>query len=463
MPRTNDASAASSGSNGQSTIGEAIYALTDEQILDIDDAEVAPPPRDAGTQQGVILSEAKDQRPGVAASDDERTRPAVSDRASERANRAVDSSGPSAPQNDTQTHSTHESPATSHQTPITSHESPPQWLAQAMNDPQQGGPARQFWESAQQTRAQAAQLASLDRAYFGAPGAPPAQLAESREALAQQLLREDPAAFREMLAAGLRALQQQGVIPSEGDASASSAQAGKDQRPGVPASKDKRISTASEPQVTNHESRLAHYAAFERAANDDLDRAVRPEIARVLERALPAGNNESAHTTQERLSSLVRAEIEAALRQDRALGEQVAQVLRSRTFDDATRAQVVRLIAARATSLVPAASRRVLSEWTQSALAAHRARRAAPSSSVILSEGDASASSGQAGKDQRQGVLASEDQRIGATTSERASERGHRGMDSSGRARRVPQNDRAGNSPRTINYRALSDEEILDL
>src|SRR5207245_7735832 len=57
MPHTNDASAASSGSNGQSTIGEAIYALTDEQILDIDDAEVAPPPRDAGTQQGVILSE----------------------------------------------------------------------------------------------------------------------------------------------------------------------------------------------------------------------------------------------------------------------------------------------------------------------------------------------------------------------------------------------------------------------
>ena len=204
MPHTNDASAASSGSNGQSTIGEAIYALTDEQILDIDDAEVAPPPRDAGTQQGVILS--------------------------------------------------------------------------------------------------------------------------------------------------------------EGDASASSGQAGKDQRPGVPAAMDERSSTANEPQITNHESRLAQYAAFERAANDDLDRAVRPEIARVLERALPAGNNEPARATQERLSGLVRTEIETALRQDRALGEQVAQLLRSRTFDDATRAQVVRLIAARATSLVPAASRRVLAE-----------------------------------------------------------------------------------------------------
>ncbi len=456
MPHTNDASAASSGSNGQSTIGEAIYALTDEQILDIDDAEVAPPPRDAKSsalpeKASVILSEAKDQRPGVSASQDDPTGPAVSDRASERANRSVDSSlspaQPALAQNDVAT------PSAARDSQAANHESPPEWLAQAMNDPQQGGPARQFWKSAQQTRAQAAQLASLDRAYFGAPGAPPAQLAESREALAQQLLREDPAAFREMLAAGLRALQPQGAILREGDASASSGQAGKDQRPGIPASKDERISTAHESPVTNHESRLAHYAAFERAANDDLDRAVRPEIARVLERALPAGNNESARATQERLSGLVHAEIETALRQDRALGEQVAQLLRSHTFDDATRAQVVRLIAARATSLVPAASRRVLSEWTQSALAAHRARRAATSSSVILSEA----------KDQRQGVLASEDQRTGAAASERASERGNRGMGSSGHARRVPQNDRAGNSPRTINYRALSDEEILDL
>jgi len=265
MPHTNDASAASSGSNGQSTIGEAIYALTDEQILDIDDAEVAPPPRDASTQQGVILIEGdasassgqagKDQRPGVSASRDDSTGPAVSDGASERGNRAVDSSLPPAQpalaQNDVAT------PSAARDSQVANHESPPEWLAQAMNDQQQGGPARQFWESAQQTRAQAAQLASLDRAYFGAPGVPSAQLAESREALAQQLLREDPAAFREMLAAGLRALQQQGVILSEGDASASSGQAAKDQRPGVPASKEERISTAHEPQITNHESRLS--------------------------------------------------------------------------------------------------------------------------------------------------------------------------------------------------------------
>jgi hypothetical protein len=435
MPHTNDASPASSGSNGQSTIGEAIYALTDEQILDIDDAEVAPPPRDAGTQQGVILSEGgasassgqagKDQRPGISASRDDSTGPAVSDRDSERGNRAVDSSGPSAPQNDTQTRPAHESPATGHQSPITSHESPPEWLAQAMNDPQQGGPARQFWESAQQTRAQAAQLASLDRAYFGAPGVPPAQLAESREALAQQLLHEDPAAFREMLAAGLRALQQQGVTLDEGRAVAHES----------PVYPEERGVTSHQSPVTSHEALVTHYAAFERAANDDLDRAVRPEIARVIERALPAGNNEPARATQERLSGLVRTEIETALRQDRALGEQVAQLLRSRTFDDATRAQVVRLIAARATSLVPVASRRVLSEWTQSALAAHRAQRSLAGATDAArnpsSSPDAAASPASSAAKPRPAQTA------------------------------APGTQHAGS--RRINYRALSDEEILDL
>src|SRR2546422_10948040 len=277
MPHTNDASAASSGSNGQSTIGEAIYALTDEQILDIDDAEVAPPPRDAGTQQGVILS--------------------------------------------------------------------------------------------------------------------------------------------------------------EGDASASCGQAGKDQRPGVPAPMDERISTANEPQITNHESRLAHYAASERAANDDLDRAVRPEIARVLERALPVGNNEPARTTQERLSGLVRTEIEAALRQDRALGEQVAQLLRSRTFDDATRAQVVRLIAARATSLVPAASRRVLSEWTQSALAAHRARRSLTGATDAARDPSSSPATAASPAPSAAKPRPAKTATLGTTHT----------------------------ASRRINYRALSDEEILDL
>jgi len=422
MPPTNDASAASSGSNGQSTIGEAIYTLTDEQILDIDDA---PVPVD------VIPSERSESRnPSASPSDAGNQQGDSSAAAAENA---------ASVRNDSQTSPTHDSRPASHQSQVTNHESPPEWLAQAMNDPQQGGPARQFWESAQQSRAQAAQLASLDRAYFGAPGAAPTQLAESREALAQQLLREDPAAFREMLAAGLRALeksaepqshgQNEGVIPNRDARSAS--QQGIALSPATaPAS-----SAAHESRVTNHESLLAHYVAFERAANDDLDRAVRPEIARVLERALPAGNNEPARATQERLSGLVRTEIETALRQDRALGEQVAQLLRSRTFDDGTRAQVVRLIAARATSLVPAASRRVLAEWTQSALAAHRARRSLTGATGAAREASSSPATAVSPTSSAAKPRPAQTATLGTTHT----------------------------ASRRINYRALSDEEILDL
>ncbi len=54
----------------------------------------------------VILSAAKDQRPGVATFENEPIGSAVSDRASQQGNRAVDSSGPPAPQNDIPTRAT---------------------------------------------------------------------------------------------------------------------------------------------------------------------------------------------------------------------------------------------------------------------------------------------------------------------------------------------------------------------
>jgi hypothetical protein len=62
------------------------------------------------------------------------------------------------------------------------------------------------------------------------------------------------------------------------------------------------------------------------------------------------------------------------LQGDRQLGEQVAQILASRRFDNDARAQIVRLIGERAQQLVPGAAKRVLNEWTQTTLAAHRGR-----------------------------------------------------------------------------------------
>jgi hypothetical protein len=75
-----------------------------------------------------------------------------------------------------------------------------------------------------------------------------------------------------------------------------------------------------------------------------------------------------------RLATGVRQEIERTLQGDRQLGEQVAQVLSARRFDETARAQVVRLINERAQQLVPSATKRVLNDWTQTTLAAHRSK-----------------------------------------------------------------------------------------
>src|SRR5712692_10482972 len=154
---------------------------------------------------------------------------------------------------------------TGHQSPVASHESaeqragvqtlrdsgqaglavplePPAWLAAQMKDAWGGEEAREFWNGVQQARSEAAAyraafaspedaralkelypggvsearaaaergrlLEEIDRAYFGAAGNSPEQMSASRAQLAQRMLREDPSAFREMVAAGLQALQE---------------------------------------------------------------------------------------------------------------------------------------------------------------------------------------------------------------------------------------------------------------
>src|SRR5258707_14879826 len=147
---------------------------------------------------------------------------------------------------------------TSHQSPVTSRPStdratgaqpqlavplePPAWLAAQMKDAWGGEEAREFWDGVQQARSEAAAyraafaspedaralkelypggvsearataerarlLEDIERAYFGAAGNSPEQLSASRAQLAQRMLQEDPAPFREMVEVGVRALQE---------------------------------------------------------------------------------------------------------------------------------------------------------------------------------------------------------------------------------------------------------------
>jgi hypothetical protein len=368
-----------------------------------------------------------------------------------------------------------------------------------MKDPWNGEEAKELWNGVQQAKSEAAAyraafanpedaralkelypggvnearaaaerarvLDDIDHAYFGAAGKSAREVSASRAQLAQQMLREDPAAFREMVFAGLRALEESGTQTESNVGSRFSATSAATEsiavQTGVGAAQTqgglKSAPTQAGPQAqvetrsTDHDAHLAAYASFEKAANEDLERSVGGAIERALTQALPNAARVSngsgvgapaaaGSPLQARLSQVIRQDVEAALKGDRQLGEQVAQILSGRRLDEETRGQVVRLIAERAQQLVPIAARRVLNDWTQTTLAAHRSKNA---------RADAASS-------RREVAPASADSR-GASSQAGSSA-------SSSRDRSQDQNRSAVRSDaRRVDYRKLSDEQILDL
>lgn len=294
---------------------------------------------------------------------------------------------------------------------------PPRWLAEMMSDPQSGGEARDFWQGVTQARQDAAAyrevfaqpaearvaaqrartLDEIDRAYFTGN-------ASDRSQLAATMMREDPAAFREMVFEGLRALQEaekgRGAGNGVGDSRLARAFAGVSGigqattagsapatgttsalNPGLNSVANSGLNSGAAPAGAaaphgnaEHDARMAAYASFEKSANEDLERSVGGAIARTLEQALPNTGRGDSDALKARLVSAIRQDVEKALQGDRQLGEQVAQVLSGKLLNNETRAQVVRLIGERAEQLVPGAAKRALKDWTASTLAAHRER-----------------------------------------------------------------------------------------
>jgi hypothetical protein len=310
---------------------------------------------------------------------------------------------------------------------------PPRWLADRMADPQTCGEARDLWNEMQAARAERAAyrevfakpeearaaaeraraLDGIDQAYFAGD-------AGARSRLAASLLREDPAAFREMVFAGLRALEEVGSGLSE--LRMARALAPENAAASTVADTRQRQTAAS-----HDDPRITAYAAFERAANEDLERSVGRAIEQALDQALPNNGRGESNTLKSRLAATIQQEVESGLKADQQLGKQVAQVLSGKRLDNETRAQVVRLIGERAEQLVPGAAKRMLNDWTRATLTAHRGqgkREEAPvaGTEVAAASGEPTPRSGS-----KQGAEARPGTRKG------------------------------------IDYRKLSDEQILDL
>ncbi|HEY2353227.1 MAG TPA: hypothetical protein VGH83_11990 [Candidatus Acidoferrum sp.] len=407
------AEAAASTHDKGSSAGRDLFALTDEQILELEpetraeasDAAATPLAAETGPAQGSAAS-------GTTAA--------------------------TAPNN-----------AATAATAAANGVEPPRWLAEMMTDPRNGAEARDFWQGVAQAKQEAAAyrevfaepsearaaaeharaLDEIDRAYFAGD-------ASERSKLAATMMREDPAAFREMVFEGLRALE---AAEKNGTASAGAADSrlarvfGGARAAGTAAAEPAATSNAAaqsgETGVAGHhggaerDARMAAYASFEKAANEELERGVGGAIERALTQALPNSERGSDSGLKARLVGAIRQDVEKALQGDRQLGEQVAQVLSAKQLNNATRAQVVRLIAGRAEQLVPGAAKRILSDWTRTTLAAHRERAGRGAAAASRQEvATVSAGSGDAGN----------------------------------KASRGP----AGNG-RAVDYRMLSDEQIL--
>jgi hypothetical protein len=334
---------------------------------------------------------------------------------------------------------------------------PPAWLAETMNDPQRGAEARALWDGAQRAEKEAASyrevfakpeearaaaerarvLDDIDRAYFAGD-------ATQRAQLAAMMMREDPAAFREMVFEGLRALEEAGHTPrtrSVADAinrpAALTAAGGTLRESSGQASPAPTTPTnhgAQQRDDSAQQAQVAAYAAFEKAANDDLERSVGSAIERTLERALPAMGRADGAALKGRMAAAIRQDIEKALRGDRQLGEQVAQILAAKRLDSETRAQIVHLIGERAHQLVPGATKRAMQDWTQTTLSAHRGKTA-------------KADAASARREVAPPAPASRDARDGKPNEAARSTRDNERPQSNGR----------------VDYRKLSDDQILNL
>ena len=199
-------------------------------------------------------------------------------------------------------------------------QAPPQWLAERMRDPWHGDEAKELWEGAVQARQEAAayreaiatpaearalkelypggvneaksaaerarQLEEFDAAFFGAAGKPAEAMSAARVQLAQRLMEQDPAAFREMVAAGVRLLEARsgqqatgsGEEKSRSLAVARDDKTQVDRRAGASGREEGRPAVQEIPPA---------YVNFEKATNAELEKSVGGAIARAMEQALP--------------------------------------------------------------------------------------------------------------------------------------------------------------------------------
>jgi len=253
---------------------------------------------------------------------------------------------------------------------------------------------RETFATPEDARVATAQLADLDRLdalFFSRRLEDHAELARTVAAL-------DPAAFAS-LARAMTGL-------------ATETQRHKEEGPvGIDVKPAPTTNTASDmPAPTQAQSDFLH------STNAAAVQGVLDAIETQVDRLLPESISKSARN---RVVGEIYRELDASLRSNRQLAQQVRDAFRSGSLDAEHQRAVVSLVTGRARQALPGVAKRVLNEWTSTLVAAHNDRRA------------------------RQQAA---ERRVDIAGSSRAGSDGPRSM-----------------TPREIDYRRMSDSDILNL
>lgn len=122
--------------------------------------------------------------------------------------------------------------------------------------------------------------------------------------------------------------------------------------------------TASDPQRA---AQTAFFHDTNAAAVEQILGAIQSQVDRLLPDSVGAG-------TRNRIIGEIYRELDAALRANHQLARQLREAFQSGSGDTAHQGAIVTLITGRARQALPAVAKRVIGEWTQSILAANRER-----------------------------------------------------------------------------------------
>ncbi|MGH9728702.1 MAG: hypothetical protein ACRD4V_08950 [Candidatus Acidiferrales bacterium] len=143
------------------------------------------------------------------------------------------------------------------------------------------------------------------------------------------------------------------------------------------------IAAANDPRRA---AQVAFFHDTNAAAVEQILGTIQSQVNRLLPDSVPAG-------TRNRIIGEVYRELDSTLRANRQLGKQLREAFQAGAGDAAHQRAIVTLVAGRAKQALPSVAKRVIDEWTQSIVAANRervSRREAASKRVDIAGAGAS-------------------------------------------------------------------------